>query len=108
MQCFRNYNNIRIYRLREIEDILSNQMIKDDSCVIKQYKFHYSCFYLTNPINKILKARKQQSASNTQDDTSPSKDFEVGFHDIYMFILVLITAINAILIFSAYYIFWFY
>jgi len=43
MKCFRSYNRIRFKRLKEIEDILSREMIEENIPLVRQYDYRYRC-----------------------------------------------------------------
>lgn len=127
MFCFRAYNKFRLYRLKEIENILFNNKIDDSTYLLRQYNYPYSCFpfprssvqkleksavldkstksagvkplivEMENDMKSISRGENPKKLSNTAE-----KSKKLGFHDIYTYILSLITLINLLLIITAY------
>jgi len=102
MQCFRSYNLTRFYRLRQIEEILSSNMICEGTYLMRQYKYYYKCF--PKPSKKEVYEKCEESILDEKHgikQTSPSsRGFD--FFDIYKFIFFIISFLNCILILASY------
>jgi hypothetical protein len=95
MQCFRSYNSIRFYRLRQIEDILSCSMICEGTYSLRQYKYDYRC----SP-KPLLKEIIEHCDESKVDEKTQKNKFD--FFDIYKITFVIISTLNLILALAAY------
>ena len=97
MYCFRSYNLIRIYRLRQIEGILSSNMICEGTYLLRQYKYKYRC----SP--KPLEEKIRENCEDSKVDEKPQeKEDGFDFFDIYKVAFIIISVLNVMLAVAAY------
>ncbi|MCX6676951.1 MAG: hypothetical protein NTU95_03280 [Methanothrix sp.] len=93
MQCFRSYNLIRFYRLRQIEEILSSNKICEDTYLMRQYNYDFRCF--PKPLKKEIYG--QCEGKDKIKDIPPIME-KFDFSHIYRSIKILIKYYKAILL----------
>ncbi|MGV8125621.1 MAG: hypothetical protein ACP5PV_00220 [Methanothrix sp.] len=123
MLCFRSYNSIRFYRLRQIEEILSSNKICKNTHLMRQYNYNIRCY--PKPSKEEIFGQCEEK--NEIKTTSPIKEKYDFFHiytfikfvikyyrellskksfdffDIYIFTFHIITILNIGLVAFAYY-----
>jgi hypothetical protein len=123
MQCFRSYNLIRFYRLRQIEEILSSNKICDDTYLIRQYNYDLRCY--PKPLKKEIYEQCEEK-DKIKDIHITKEKFDIfsiyksikirikyykaillkkthfDFFDIYILIFLIISFLNLMLVWTAY------
>lgn len=91
MYCFRSYNLIRFYRLRQIEEILSSNKISEDKDLMRQYNYEFRCF---------PRPHKEEIFGKCEEPISEKKGFD--FFEIYKLVFIIISFLNLVLAYAAY------
>lgn len=102
MHCFRSYNLIRFYRLKQIEEILSSNKICKDTHLMRQYNYDIRCF--PKPSRKEIFGQCEEiilKGKNQIKKTLPRR-IHFDFFDIYILIFFIITFLNLVLVIIAY------